>query len=175
MFTIYLDMDGVICDFEKQYVSRFGQRPKEVDRDRKEFSQNWHNFVGEQLFETLEWNKGADHILSAVDFLNKTEDSVNVEFLTSTGGQLYHKEVAEQKQKWLDEHQLKYKPNFVSGRKKKGKYASKWAVLIDDTQDCIDAFNNNGGYGILHYGDEKETVNKLFNFYKKYKNERPFE
>ena len=50
---IYLDMDGVLCDFHKRYQELFGYKPggegRENERDRKEFSSNFFQNV---------WGKG---------------------------------------------------------------------------------------------------------------------
>ena len=43
---IYLDMDGVLCDFEKRYKKLFDELP-EYSRRNKEWSENWTTFVEE--------------------------------------------------------------------------------------------------------------------------------
>ena len=42
---IYLDMDGVLTDFEKKYEELFGVRPDEVQARTKHFWENWQEFV----------------------------------------------------------------------------------------------------------------------------------
>ena len=46
---IYLDMDGVIANFEKRYVERYGELPGTL-RDRKEWNTNWHDFIEKKQF-----------------------------------------------------------------------------------------------------------------------------
>lgn len=166
MFTIYLDMDGVICDFNKEYKKTFGISPSEADRNKKEFSKNWTIFCEGRHFEKLDYWPGANQLLGVVSAIS-TDPDVTVEMLTSTGGLKYHDLVAEQKEKWLSDHYIHYKANCVSGRVNKKKFAGKWKILIDDTEDCIDGFNENGGIGILHK-DVNETVTKLQNYYLQY-------
>lgn len=149
---IYLDMDGVLCNFERRYFERYGELPGSM-RDRKDFNVHWDDFVLTRQFETLDWWPGADDLILYVNSLH----NVDVEILSSSGGQKYHDLVTEQKIKWLNEKNLPYKANIVSGRKNKSKYATPDTILIDDTHDVIQSFNDAGGIGIHH----KEVGNTL--------------
>ena len=42
--TIYLDMDGVLCDFEKKFTEYYGFLSL-AKRDRKEWSKDWEDFI----------------------------------------------------------------------------------------------------------------------------------
>lgn len=152
--NVYLDMDGVLCDFEKQFIKLYGKEALS-HRDRKEFSSNWSNFITDKNFEKLDWFPGAEELLV---FIRKYD--VNVEILTSSGGKKFHDGVAEQKRIWLKSHYIAYKPNVVSGRKFKKDWATPDSILIDDTSDVIEAFNKASGVGILHK-DAGETIEKL--------------
>ena len=151
---IYLDMDGVLCFFEKRWEELYDETPRE-SRDRKEFTENWDHFCTTGQFETLEWFPGGQELLK---FIRKYD--VEVEMLTSSGGKKYHDLVAEQKKIWLKKHGIAYKPNVVPGRKHKADYAKPNVILIDDTEDIIVAFNKAGGIGILHK-DIGETLQYL--------------
>ena len=151
---IYLDMDGVLCDFEKRYFHLFDETPSET-RDKKNFNPNWKQFVKGENFATLDWYPGGKELLS---FIKKYP--VDVEILSSSGGPQFHDEVARQKKVWLKMHNIAYKPNIVPGRKEKSKYAGKGIILIDDTPDVIEAFDAAGGIGILHK-DVGKTIELL--------------
>lgn len=149
---IYLDMDGVLCNFERRYFQLYNELPGSM-RDRKEFSNHWDHFIETKQFETLEWYPGGKEL---VDFCMKTK--LPIELLTSSGGQKHHEEVERQKRVWLDMNGLvKLKANVVAGRKRKSEYATPKTILIDDTPDVIQGFNAAGGIGILH----KEIGNTL--------------
>ena len=154
---IYLDMDGVLCNFEKRYFELFNEFPNS-SRDRKNFSQNWTDFVLTKQFETLEIFPGAIELLR---YVRRTE--IPIEILTSSGGAKYHDLVAAQKDIWLKKQGLAYKRNVVSGRKLKADYATPNTILIDDTEDVITAFNKAGGIGILHkdIGKTLQTLDSL--------------
>lgn len=155
---IYLDMDGVLCNFEKKYIELFGKEPAAADRNRKEWSTNWDKFCQEGQFEKLDWFPGAHILLDYVKRTNKT-----VEILSSSGGKKYHDIVEASKKKWLKEHNILYKANIVPGRSYKTAYATPETILIDDTADIIDAFNKADGHGILHkdVGDTIKIMEKL--------------
>jgi hypothetical protein len=154
---IYLDMDGVICDFEKKYSSMFGKTPLEA-RNQKEFSPNWKKFIEEKSFEKLDWFHGGQELLK---YIRSTK--LPVEILSSSGGEKFHGEVTVQKINWLKKHGINYKANIVSGRKKKKEYATPHMILIDDTEENITEFNSAGGVGILHKdaGKTIEILKKL--------------
>jgi hypothetical protein len=152
---LYLDMDGVLCDFEKRFTELYGKDALGA-RDRKNFTTNWPNFIMDGNFESLEWFPGGKELL---DFI-QNETDWEVEILSSSGGERFHSEVAAQKVVWLCDKGIPYKANIVPGRKHKTAYATPETILIDDTEDIIVNFNAAGGLGILHK-DANETLAKL--------------
>lgn len=150
---IYLDMDGVIANFEKRYIELFNESPGS-SRDRKEFSNNWTKFIEGKNFETLDWWPGGPELIT---YLGK--NNLVVEILSSSGGNKYHDLVVEQKKNWIKTFNLpeQWKINIVAGRKKKAEFATPDSVLIDDTLDVIEAFNKAGGIGI-HHKDVGNTI-----------------
>lgn len=155
---LYLDMDGVLAHFDKRYHELFDESPAD-SRENKNFSPNWTTFVEGGNFATLDKFPGADELLK---FVRRIENDfgIKIEILSSSGGQKYHNEVSEQKNNWLNGHQIYYTRNFVPGRRLKKDYATPETILIDDTPDVIDDFNRAGGLGILHL-DVNVTIQKL--------------
>jgi len=152
---LYLDMDGVLCNFEKRFTDLYGKDAL-GSRDRKNFTTNWPNFIMDGNFENLEWFPGGKELL---DFI-QNETDWEVEILSSSGGEKFHSEVAAQKVMWLCDKGIPYKANIVPGRKHKTAYATPETILIDDTEDIIVNFNAAGGLGILHK-DINVTLAKL--------------
>ena len=155
---IYLDMDGVLCNFERRYFERYNELPGSM-RDRKDFNVHWDDFIETNQFETLDWWPGGQELLTYVCFLHN-EHKVEVEMLTSSGGQKHYESVARQKQVWLNSKGILFKANVVASRRTKAEYAKPDTILIDDTPDVITAWNKAGGVGILHK-DVKETMKTL--------------
>lgn len=152
---LYLDMDGVLANFEKRFAELYGEHALGT-RDEKHFYTNWPNFVKTRQFETLEKWPGHDELISFVESARETYQ-LEVKILSSSGGQKFYDEITEQKTIWLKNHQITYLPIIVPGRKLKKQYASPDSILIDDTDDVIDDFNREGGIGILHR-DVKDTI-----------------
>jgi hypothetical protein len=142
---IYLDMDGVLTDFNRRYAELFGKNAAGEDRPNKKNSNNWTEFVVSRQFETLDWFPGAKELLDFVNSLN-----VKVEILSSTAGAKYHGEVRDQKIIWLNNAKIRYPANLVPGRRVKRFYSFPGNVLIDDTQDVTEEFTKYGGKAILH-------------------------
>ncbi len=140
MITLYLDMDGVLADFNKEYT-KFD--PEKADRKRFRESVIEHH-----IFEKLDFMPDAQELLNHVSRLN----GVNVQILTSMGT---HEPVQAnmaqmQKMKWLDAKNIPYKANFVHNKQEKARFATPRSILIDDSVGCISPFIEAGGHGILH-------------------------
>jgi hypothetical protein len=156
--TIYLDMDGVFCDFDSRWHEVFGRSPKE-SRANKEFSTDWDSFIQTNQFASLPWHKTGKQLFEYVLALPST---IRIEMLTSSGGKKYHAEVAAQKTIWLCNNGFPWKANVVAGRALKKDYATPNSILIDDTFDVIEAFDAANGHGIWHK-DINVTLQKLDN------------
>ncbi len=149
---IYLDMDGVLSDFNQRYKELFNQRASSSRERGEKHDDNWNHFVEGKNFETLDWYPGGKELLEYIISLD-----IPVEILSSSGGRMHHEEVKRQKKVWLKSHGIDFKANIVPGRHLKADYAKSDIILIDDTTDVIDDFNTAGGIGILHK-DTAKTI-----------------
>ena len=140
MITLYLDMDGVLCNFDKAYRAYDPQKD-----DRKKFRSAVLDY---HIFEDLEFMPDTQELLNNVSKL----DGINIEILTSMGTFDAQQGMAAkiQKQKWLDKQNIPYKANFVRCKEEKAQYATETSILVDDSIGCITPFNAKGGHGILH-------------------------
>ena len=152
---IYLDMDGVLTDFEKRYVEKYGEFPKDLDKRRQHFWDNWKKFVDDKDFENLEKHKHCDELLAAVRSLR-----LPVEILSSSGGGYSHEIVTEQKKNWLKKNGIEFPANIVPGGGHKAKFAGAWNILIDDTANVIERYRKAGGTAIHHVNIE-DTIKQL--------------
>ena len=158
MKKIYLDLDGVLTNFEKRYKEKFGEFPKDFDKRRQHFWDNWKAFVDNREFETLELHPDALELLDGIKFFET--NGISIEILSSSGGGYSHDEVSKQKKNWLKSHGINYIPNIVPGGGHKSKFAEPWNILIDDTENVIERYRKAGGTAILHT-DARTTIKKL--------------
>lgn len=140
MITLYLDMDGVLCNFDKAYRA---YDPEKNDRKRFRYA-----VLDYHIFEDLEFMSDAQELLNYVSKL----EGINIEILTSMGTFDVQQGMAAktQKHKWLDKQNIPYKANFVRCKEEKAQYANENTILVDDSIGCITPFNAKGGHGILH-------------------------
>jgi len=140
MITLYLDMDGVLCNFDKAYRSL-----RTYAADGKRFRAAVMEY---KIFEDLEFMPDTTELMNYVSKL----DGITIEILTSMG--TFDAEQGNaaryQKMRWLDSKNIPYKANFVRSKEEKSKFAHDTAILVDDSPGCINPFNAKGGHGILH-------------------------
>jgi len=140
MITLYLDMDGVLCNFDKAYRSL-----RTHAADGKRFRAAVMEY---KIFEDLEFMPDTTELMNYVSKL----DGITIEILTSMG--TFDAEQGNaaryQKMRWLDSKNIPYKANFVRCKEEKAKFAHDRAILVDDSIGCITPFNEKGGHGILH-------------------------
>jgi phosphoglycolate phosphatase-like HAD superfamily hydrolase len=140
MITLFLDMDGVLCNFDKAYRAI---DPEKADRKKFREAVFMH-----KIFEDLEFMPDTQELLN---FVAKLE-GINIEILTSMGtyDAQQGNEARYQKMHWLNKHNIPYKANFVRAKQEKANFAHDRAILVDDSTGCINPFNVKGGHGILH-------------------------
>jgi hypothetical protein len=155
---IYLDMDGVIADFEKRYKERYGIHPSEAESQKK-FNGYFDDFIQTQQFATLDLMPNAHTLINTLEniFLEK---GIPTEILSSTANIKRHDELSTQKSKWLKDHGILFKQNFVPGKELKYKFATPTSIIIDDTDVVISDWKKAGGIPI-HHKDVETTLAML--------------
>ena len=140
MITLYLDMDGVLCNFDKAYRALDPEKA-----DRKKFRDAVFTY---KIFEDLEFMPDTQELLNYVSKL----ENINIEILTSMGtyDEIQGNHARSQKLHWLNKHNIPYKANFVRAKQEKANFAHDRAILVDDSPGCINPFVAKGGHGILH-------------------------
>jgi hypothetical protein len=151
---IYLDMDGVIADFDRHYKELYRMTPREADQ-KKEFYKLFDHFIANEHFAKLPMMQDA---LILLKFLHDT--GIPVEILSSTSSEKRHEPIAKQKTEWLHKYGINFPINLVPGKRLKRQYAKPDYLLIDDTAQNIDQWREDGGIGILHT-DALSTISIL--------------
>jgi hypothetical protein len=145
---IYVDMDGVLCNFEKRYTERYGHISEDVRRST--FRSNFTDFIETDQFSSLEMMDDAQMLIDVLDFYVMPK-----EILSSTAYDEVYESISNQKARWLKKHNISWTQNFVPGKRHKYKWATPNYLIIDDTKSVIDDWRKAGGIGILHKSTEQ--------------------
>lgn len=137
---IYVDMDGVVADFDKAIINVFGEEYSDKVADKF-----WKTTcVKAEVFRKM------PEIPVGLRMVSQLATISQVCFMTSTGGMPHHIDIAKQKLDWLHAHGLGGFPvAFCMNTKGKGLFAQHGAILIDDREKVCAAWEKNGGHPIL--------------------------
>jgi hypothetical protein len=146
-YNIYIDLDGVLSNFYKQFIKFTGEDP-DVYKEKHGSKAFWDVTKKDKFWETMEWVSGGKDLWKFIKDYNPT-------ILSRPGGDI--EKCKEQKRKWAKRELGDYKIIFSHHKEK---YASKDAILIDDMKENIDSWEDAGGIGIL-YTSASSSINKL--------------
>ena len=145
---IYLDMDGVIADFNKGYREMNDMEPREAEKHKK-FDHFFDEFIAAGKFASLDLMPGVRDLITFLNFIYLNR-SIPTEILSSTASQDRFDEVSRQKKIWLQKHGISFTPNFVPGKRFKYQFATPDSIIIDDTLSVIEEWRKAGGIAIWH-------------------------
>ena len=146
-YKIYVDMDGVVADFDKRFTDLSGMSPSEFES--KNGKNAFWDFI--DVKHKLAFWVGIPPMSDAqslMDYVSKhdyemlTAPSIKKESLMGKG--LWIRNWAN-KGLFPSKPKVNYKP-----AKNKHHFAAPNHILIDDKQSTIDSWNAAGGIGILH-------------------------
>jgi len=154
--TVYLDLDGVLADFEIAYNKVYKNLK---DADVEELVKAKKSFSDINFFRDLPLMKDAKNLVKLVESY-----PVNVEVLTSVG-KYGSKGNAVDKVIWLKKHfpQLANKFNYVTTSKAKSDFAKDDTLLIDDREKATLPFKSAGGEVVFYKGfaSAKKLIEKI--------------
>ena len=145
---IFVDLDGVIFDFESHYKELFGTNCNDIDDDEL-----WKN-IGD--FGTFDFFFTMNLFDDAYDFVRALDSIGEVIFLTACPKSNFKAAADAKKSAIFHNFGPEYLTIPVHGGKNKFNYIQrKGDILIDDLEKCVDPWNANGGRGILHKNFKK--------------------
>lgn len=159
MNTLYLDMDGVVADFNEyaRVVHGFNPAVEYPDHEWQKLAEN------KRLYRDLPKTPYADDL---VEYCNRfaNEHNMNFMFLTAVPKTNRLHWAFYDKVLWVQRYFSFVPVHFGPFSERKQEHCAPNDILIDDRPSNIDEWNNAGGYGILHT-DYDSTIESL----KKYK------
>ena len=164
-------MDGVLVDYSGGWwaiAKQLNIKPVEIKGEMEYTKEDLGRVHGQTIqpafWENLGWEYGGEALWGAANLLFE-----NIHILTSTAAKKdvnKHKIVEAGKLVWIKHNLHPHVPasniHVVPEGVEKAKFADKLAILVDDRPSTIKAFNQAGGYGILHKAKQyKKTVEEL--------------
>lgn len=140
MRQLFIDLDGVLADFDGFYFSTFGQR---LDRNTVDPPGMWDNIDGyDRFYASLPPMEGAAHFWGAVRMLHP-----NPIILT---GIARKPGCAEEKREWVARHIDPTAEVITCLSKEKRNHGKPGDVLVDDWHKYQHLWEEMGGIFILH-------------------------
>ena len=150
-YDLYVDMDGVLTDFEKRFGNFTDLSPGEY---KEQYGENkfWELIdkkVGVKFWVGMPWMPGGKELWSFVKHLKpKILSTPSYDNSSKLGKRL-----------WIKNNIPGVKSHLVP-RSWKQKFANENSILIDDYKINIDEWRSKGGIGILHT-DVFSTIKQL--------------
>ncbi len=158
-YKVYLDMDGVLADFDQRFRDISGMEPKEFEN--KYGTKAFWNLIDEE--NKIKFWVGIPVMSGAADLVNAVKD-YNYELLTSPSAkkQSYLGKILWVKNHTGDVFPSKPRINFKKAKEKHlvKPQLTKTDILIDDREDTIGRWNTAGGTGIV-YKNISQVLNDL--------------
>jgi FMN phosphatase YigB (HAD superfamily) len=149
-YKIYCDMDGVLCDFDRQFEQYAKMSPKTFE-SKFGTDKFWEliDKIGYIFWSKMSWMSDGK---SLWEYINKYKPDL-LSAPSKKASSRYGKRL------WVSENVPGAKL-ILADRERKQNYSKKNSILIDDRSDTISEWNSRGGIGILFTSTE-QTINDL--------------
>lgn len=143
-YKIYCDMDGVLCDFIKQWKTYYKEDAKNAKKlDKQKFDDMLNNAPFE-FWANMEWMPGSKRMWDVISKYGVTILSSPADSKASTDG----------KKAWIQKH-IPGTPVIFEKSYDKQKHAAADAILIDDYKRNIDQWKSKGGIEVQYLSAEQ--------------------
>ena len=149
-YTLYCDMDGVLCDFEKRFEDLTGLTPKEF-RSKNGLNKFWKiiDDDGVRFWVGMSWMPDGKQLYNYIKpNLYSLLSSPSFDNSSRLGKRL-----------WVRNNMPGVRLTLAQARNKQN-YAAPNHILIDDRKSNIDQWRAQGGIGILHTSAD-DTISQL--------------
>jgi 5'(3')-deoxyribonucleotidase len=171
IITVYFDMDGVLCDFDQQFVHSTNEDPRTFEKKNGTIK-FWEIITnkGSHFWKNMDPMPDFNILKKYITELSKNPN-IKIQILTSTSDeQIRHnfKQDAEKriselesgKKDWLTKYLPGYVINYAVSGTDKARFATKSSILIDDLYKNVESFIAAGGEGIV-FRDANQTIKEI--------------
>ena len=159
MKTIFVDMDGVVADFDTFASDLLGRK---IGWHQSKFdltSEEWEKLTTvDRLYYQLPLMPDATKLIAYVKSLSTR---FYVQFLTAVPRRTTMPDARADKQAWVDKYFPGMKMDIGPYSHDKQKWCSPGDILIDDRPSNIKEWTEAGGIAIYHTGDVDKTIKTL--------------
>lgn len=159
MKTIFVDMDGVVADFDTFVSELLGRK---VGWHQSKFdltNEEWEKLTTVyRLYYQLPLMPDATKLIAYVKSLSTR---FHVQFLTAVPRRTTMPDARADKQAWVDRYFPGMKMDIGPFSYDKQKWCSPGDILIDDRPSNIEEWTRAGGIAIYHTGDVDKTIKTL--------------
>lgn len=148
-YKIYCDMDGVLCDFLKQWKKFYKQEAKDAKKLDKQAFDDMLNNAPFEFWATMDWMPGSKQMWDIISKYGVTILSSPADSEASTKG----------KEAWVQKY-MPGTPIIFEKSYNKQKHAEPNAILIDDYKRNVQQWSAAGGLDI-QYITAPQVVKKL--------------
>ena len=140
-YTLYCDMDGVLCDFDARFDYFTGMAPRKYEEKYgiKKFWELIDEEVGIRFWVGMPWMPDGKELWNFIKPLNPT--------LLSSPSRNNESRLG--KRLWVRNH-IPGTKLILAFRVNKKQYSQRNSILIDDMPRTIEEWKAEGGIGILH-------------------------
>jgi 5'(3')-deoxyribonucleotidase len=157
MRTIYLDMDGVVADFDEYAARTLGVPPSQgIYPDEV-----WYKLASNsRLYRDLVLCEGANLLVNTMRNI-ANDHNLDLKFLTAVPKGNDVPWAFYDKVKWAQKHFSGIPVMFGPFSKDKHVHCKPGDILIDDRLSNIEEWNSAGGNAILYAGDVHDAISKV--------------
>ena len=158
MRTIYIDMDGVVADFDS-YVSTLLGRKIGWSSTQDLSDEEWERLASvDRLYYQFPLMPDATKLVAYVKSLSTR---FHVGFLTAVPRRSTIPSAKDDKQAWVDKYFPGMKMDIGPYSHHKQKWCKPGDILIDDRPSNIEQWTAVGGIAIYHTGDVDASIKRL--------------
>jgi len=158
MRTIYIDMDGVVADFDS-YVSILLGRKIGWDSTTDLTDKEWERLASvDRLYYQLTLMFDATKLVA---YAKSLSTRFHVQFLTAVPRRSTIPSAKDDKQAWVNKYFPGMKMDIGPYSHHKQKWCKPGDILIDDRPSNIEQWTAVGGIAIYHTGDVDATIKRL--------------